>query len=363
MKIYLSSTYMDLKRHRAVLGRAMRKAGYEVAMMEEYVARDQRVEFACQGDVVECDVYVGVFAWRYGYIPEHDNPERLSVTEMEYRAAGAKPMTRLTFLLRDKARWPQAGRDADPARITALRARLQAQCSAYFNGADELAYEVLAALRVHESTRLAQQLDAVTAVLKAQELGPSYMMNIKDQLGLLGEAEFIELQTGPIPWWNTRLYLVAALAEAFGRTRGLVFVDAQGEYLLVARPAEVRYRLAQRWPALVQAYARFRQEADTIELIEREIWRYPQFVGEAFEIDEQTAKVELTVRDLAYELGIAREAEVVDLDAKGQRFLQQEIIGRQTPLVALVRDHRLHGLVDRAQLAERVAKAALLHLV
>jgi len=50
MKLYLSSTYIDLKRHRATLGRALRKSGYEVVMMEEYVAREQRVEFACKDD-------------------------------------------------------------------------------------------------------------------------------------------------------------------------------------------------------------------------------------------------------------------------------------------------------------------------
>lgn len=74
MKLYLSSTYIDLKRHRAILGRALRKSGYEVVMMEEYVARDQRVEFSCKGDVVACDVYVGIFAWRYGHIPSDTNP-------------------------------------------------------------------------------------------------------------------------------------------------------------------------------------------------------------------------------------------------------------------------------------------------
>jgi len=32
MKLYLSSTYMDLKSHRATLARALRAAGYEVVI-------------------------------------------------------------------------------------------------------------------------------------------------------------------------------------------------------------------------------------------------------------------------------------------------------------------------------------------
>jgi hypothetical protein len=360
MKLYLSSTYIDLKRHRAALGSALRKSGYEVVMMEEYVARDQRVEFACKGDVVACDVYVGVFAWRYGHIPSDANPERLSVTEMEYAAAGAKPMTRLTFLLEDTARWPMARKGADLARIKDLRARLQKQCSGYFATADQLTVEVLAALRVHESARLAVQLEAVDVMLKAQELGSSYMMNIKDKLRLLGDADFVEVQIGPTPWWNTRLYLVAALAHEFGRTRGFVFVDSVGKYLLVASPSEICHRLALRWPALERAFKNLRREVTVLEKIEDDIWRYPQFVTQAFGSDEQVAKHCLSARDLEYELGIARDAEVVDVREKNQRFMQREILGRQTRFVALLRDHRLEGLVDRELLAERVAQAALL---
>jgi hypothetical protein len=360
MRLYLSSTYTDLKRHRAILARALRKAGYEVVMMEEYVARDQRVEFACKGDVVACDVYIGIFAWRYGHIPSDTNPERRSVTEIEYAAAGAKPMTRLTFLLAEKTRWPKVRKDPDLACINDLRARLQKQCSGYFGNAGELAVEVLAALRLHENTRLARQLDAVDIMLKAQELGPSYMMNIKDKLGLLGEVQFVEVQIGPTPWWNTRLHLVAALAHEFGRTRGFVLVDSDGKFLLMASPSEICHRLALRWPALEQAYAKFRREVTTVEKMKDEIWRYPQFVGEAFGADEQVCKHCLSVRDLEYELGIVRDAEVVDVKEKDQRFLQREVLGRQTRFAALVRDHRLEGLVDRELLAQRVAQAALL---
>lgn len=359
MKVYLSSTYVDLKRHRDVLGRVLRKSGYEVVMMEEYVARDQRVEFACQGDVLACDVYVGVFAWRHGYVPEAANPQRLSVTEMEYAAAGEKPMTRLTFLLEDAARWPAQHKDADASRITALRARLKEMCSGYFASADKLSAEVLAALRMHESTRLVSQLETIDVMLKAQQLGPSYMMNIKDKLKLLEEVPFVEIRVGPTPWWNTRLHLVAALARDFGRTRGLVFVDADGKFLLLASPAEICRRFANRWPALEQAYDELRREAPTAERLETGIWRYPQLASKALGADEQSARQVLEKADLTYELGIARDAEVVDVRDKNPRFIQREVLGRQTPFVALVRDQRLEGVVDRALLAERVAQAAL----
>jgi hypothetical protein len=91
-----------------------------------------------------------------------------------------------------------------------------------------------------------------------------------------------------------------------------------------------------------------------------QIWRYPQFASAALGADEQHANHSLNDQDLKYELGIARDAEVVDVRDKDQRFLQREVLGRQTRFAALVRDHRLEGLVDRELLAQRVAEAALL---
>jgi hypothetical protein len=83
------SEYKDLLNHRIVnpVALALGKAEYEVVMMEEYPARNAIVEFACKGDVAACDAYVGIFAWRYGHVPKDNNPERKSVTGLDYSAA------------------------------------------------------------------------------------------------------------------------------------------------------------------------------------------------------------------------------------------------------------------------------------
>lgn len=47
---------------------------------------------------------------------------------------------------------------------------------------------------------------------------------------------------------------------------------------------------------------------------------------------------------------------------KGQVFLQREILGRATPFAALIRDGRLDGLVERQELARKVADKALAQL-
>ena len=144
MKLYLSSTYKDLKDHRAFVAEYLRKNQHQVIMMEEYVARDQLVEFACQGDVAKCDVYIGIFAWKLGYVPADNNPQAKSVTELEYSAA--EKITRLVFLLDDIANWPDEMKDEDLTKITTLRTKLKKYCAGYFSDAKGLALEVISAL-------------------------------------------------------------------------------------------------------------------------------------------------------------------------------------------------------------------------
>lgn len=67
--IYLSSTYEDLKEYRRTVYEALRKACHQVTAMEDYVAADQRPVDKCLKDVERADIYLGLFAFRYGYAP------------------------------------------------------------------------------------------------------------------------------------------------------------------------------------------------------------------------------------------------------------------------------------------------------
>ena len=80
--IYLSSTFSDLKTYREAVYRALRQMQYNVIAMEDYVAKDQRPLDRCLADVAKCDLYIGLFAWRYGYVPAEDNPDGKSITEL-----------------------------------------------------------------------------------------------------------------------------------------------------------------------------------------------------------------------------------------------------------------------------------------
>lgn len=150
-RVYVSSTFTDLERHRAAVIAALRRAGHELAVMEDYPAFDERPAEKCVHDVASCDVYVGIVAFRYGFIPPQNNPESASITEMEYIAARDKK--RLIFQLHPDAPWPRRFSDevsgeAERGRlIERFRSRLSSEHgNRYFDSPEDLATQVLAAV-------------------------------------------------------------------------------------------------------------------------------------------------------------------------------------------------------------------------
>src|SRR5207302_88059 len=83
LKIYISSTFIDLEQYRERVYKYLRSLGHDVIAMEDYVATDTRPLEKCLKDVRDAHVYVGIFAWRYGYIPIENNPEKKLITELE----------------------------------------------------------------------------------------------------------------------------------------------------------------------------------------------------------------------------------------------------------------------------------------
>ncbi|MFI6759216.1 HEAT repeat domain-containing protein [Micromonospora sp. NPDC050417] len=147
-KVYVSATFRDLQECRAAVQLALRRLRVEDMAMESYVAEDRRPLERCLEDVRECDVYVGIFAWRYGFVPPGYGR---SITELEYREALNSGKPCLIFLLDEEAPWPRTfvDRGADAEQIEALRAELadRHMCSIFTDAAD-LAARVTAAVAV-----------------------------------------------------------------------------------------------------------------------------------------------------------------------------------------------------------------------
>lgn len=143
-KVFLSSTYEDLVAYRDAVYRILREMRHDAISMENYGASADRPLAKCLADVAECDIYVGVFAWRYGFTPPGSDK---AITELEFREAVRLLKPCLIFLLADDAPWSPKFIDSDRSAIEGLRKELQqTHTVAFFRGADELAASVGAAV-------------------------------------------------------------------------------------------------------------------------------------------------------------------------------------------------------------------------
>ena len=99
--VMVSSTARDLPEHRKEVMDACLRQGMFPIMMEHLPANDHEAISASLKMVDEADIYVGVFAQRYGYIPKGKkrNPKQISITEMEYDHAVKRKIPRLIFVM------------------------------------------------------------------------------------------------------------------------------------------------------------------------------------------------------------------------------------------------------------------------
>jgi len=145
-KIYISSTYTDLKKEREAAAKAIQRLEHQAIAMENYVASDRRPVDKCLADVKRCDAYIGIFAWRYGFIPHGYDK---SITHLEYEAAKQAGIPCLIFLLEENAPWPvhyvSTGEERD--KIEKLRNKLKNEHTvSFFKNADQLSGLVGAAV-------------------------------------------------------------------------------------------------------------------------------------------------------------------------------------------------------------------------
>ena len=180
--IYLSSTYEDLKEHRRAVFDALRQSDYRVIAMEDYVATDERPVEKCLNDVDQSDIYIGIFAFRYGYVPpsDHGNPDGLSITELEFRRAKSKKPC-LIFLVKKGDTWPLNFVDAvtekdKGERIDKLREYLgREKTASFFSSPYQLASLVQTAV-----TKQLQQISNVRrATTTEREPSPAITWDIK----------------------------------------------------------------------------------------------------------------------------------------------------------------------------------------
>ena len=120
MKVFVSSTYEDLKEYRQAVRDAILGLKNQPLMMEHFITEGEPPNEECLKRVEESDVVIGIYAYRYGSIPPG---EKISVTEQEYWHAVKKKKRIFCFLLHSDADWPEKFRDDTP-KLKEFRGRI-----------------------------------------------------------------------------------------------------------------------------------------------------------------------------------------------------------------------------------------------
>lgn len=149
-RVFLSSTFTDLAVYRETVRGAIRQLGAIDVSMEHFGARDERPVDECVRIVrEESDIFVGIYAHRYGHVPDGTDT---SISELEYNAASASFLPRFIYILDNNHPWLPAHIDhgVHRERLLSFKAALQKRhiCQT-FAGHDQLATKVVADVGRH----------------------------------------------------------------------------------------------------------------------------------------------------------------------------------------------------------------------
>lgn len=207
-KVYVSSTVLDLKAEREAVIHWLIAADHQP--VHSYVADGETVRDSCLADIARCDLYLLILGHRYGYVPERDNPEGLSITQIEFRRAGELGLPRIA-LLRTSVPDIQLTDLLDPAR----NQRLQAFQS-----------EVRQSVRPAEFKDEAELISTLsTGVQRALENRPTEAARATGAPTLSGGPQ----STLPRPaatgsWWSTLPGILTGVAAVITALTGLAAV-------------------------------------------------------------------------------------------------------------------------------------------
>jgi hypothetical protein len=378
-RIYLSSTYEDLKDYRKAVYSALRKLGHRVLAMEDYIATDQRPKDKCLEDVAGCEYYIGIFAWRYGYIPPGEDK---SITELEFSKAGERGRPRLLFLSDKKAPWPPilmdsvTGENDRGMRIEAFRAKLGEEFMvSQFETPDQLAMLVSTAVSVEEAKEQLKSFalpKELTDLTQIRRFGSTMFPEIQNKLVQATQeveaTKLVEVDLGiGQSWWSTRLYILAALAADFTSIQQFVFIEHENRFIGMASPSETRDALATFYPEVDNAYREsipifVPPMLSTEEKLTTTLHNFRNRLDNLRAGGEASAK-EYIRKDLLYRiLGHPLRIESVVVESTDNfdiAFLMSRILEQHSTFVALTQNEKLIGVVDRFELAVQIARTVV----
>lgn len=226
--IFVSSTWLDLQPERAAVERALNRF-HEAKFigMEYFGSRDETTHRASLDEVDRAQLYIGIFAGRYGS----------GITEAEYRRARERKLDCLIYFKAETSIAPEFCKTdaASARRLTVFKEELRKHTATTFSSPEELAAEVTA--DVHRwlfDKFLKQRLDR-------EAVGEIFSSKVGEQKTGAGEAYRLQIGSplgaavyvAPTPATRRR---PAPLLPSVRRFRGLIDRSSEVEAALVALP-------------------------------------------------------------------------------------------------------------------------------
>src|SRR5258708_3925818 len=132
MKVFLSSTALDLVAYRKGADDTILRMSQEAVVMERFGPMPGEPVAECERKAQECDVLVCIVSHRYGFVP---NKGRGSITRREVEAARAAGKEVLVWIVADDHPWTEKKEQdlltdptvlADPVRVSDVAAGVRA---------------------------------------------------------------------------------------------------------------------------------------------------------------------------------------------------------------------------------------------
>ncbi|NUO80220.1 DUF4062 domain-containing protein [candidate division KSB1 bacterium] len=105
LKIFLSSTYLDLKDYRQAAIEVVNRYQCVPLAMEFFGALPEEPAKVCDKEVTACDIFVGIYAHRFGFVPKG---KKKSITQQEYELAKKLNKPCFCFIISPEHAWPPA---------------------------------------------------------------------------------------------------------------------------------------------------------------------------------------------------------------------------------------------------------------
>ncbi len=184
MKVFVSSTYVDLKEHRKAVDEILNRLSLQYRGMEYFGSRPLESKKACFEEIAQCDIFIGIYAHRYGYISPGDST---SITEQEFDYAKKNGLKTYCYLVDPKHPWPPIFIESTKAaKLQKFVSKIRALVISHFTTPDNLAKQIAADIKAsfETSTSVVEDTELVDLIHKccineiSTTIGPKYIREL-----------------------------------------------------------------------------------------------------------------------------------------------------------------------------------------